>query len=365
MSRVIVTVQRAGDPRTRELEVSASVAGPRLAELVSRALGWDQDPSGDRAVFQIEVLPLGRRLVGEESLAGAGAWDGSWLIFHQVGTEPRPLPTEPPTPLPAFEQVWDSAADPPTDFGLPPHDEPTPPPGQVQEVAPIRLDPHLGWRGTRHMRPVGKEQAAAPPASPAPVEPVPVPADSAPPAPYDPAKAVEPPSYDSSAPYEPPAWYEPMPLPSFDPVPLPPEPTPSSTAASPAASEPSEPAPALPGPAFEAPWLADDPPTGFPGATSVADDQPTARVILLPLTSVSPPTPAREQAAAPAQPPDQPAPAPPQAPPPIAEPDVPLFRSPDEPPVEQPLRGFRPWRSRKKPRSGPAPSSADGASPGE
>ena len=118
MHRVTVTVQRFGDPRTRELEVSDSVPGTRLARMISRALSWDLTTNGEYAVYQIEVLPLGRRLAPDESLASAGAWDGSWLILHAVGTEWQAEPDDDTEPVPTREQVWSTDLDPPTDIGV-------------------------------------------------------------------------------------------------------------------------------------------------------------------------------------------------------------------------------------------------------
>jgi hypothetical protein len=279
MSRVIVTVQRAGDPRTRELEVSANVVGTRLAELVSRSLGWDQDPSGDRAVFQIEVLPLGRRLSPDESLASTGALDGSWLIFHQVGTASRPLPPTVPMPLPVFEQIWDPAVDPPTDLGFNWKDEAGAP-------ATSPSSPSLAASHEQHL----------PPAAP-----------SAPPAP-------------ASALRDPPVPEHLLPAADDD------QPTSRVTA-----------------------------PPSAPAAIEPGVEPPTSTT-LPQLGSVAPATPVAAPASAPSV-----RPAAPQAP--QAEPNAPPFRSPGESPVEQPLRGFRPWRSRRRGRSSAAQPPAAQPSP--
>ncbi len=84
MERVIVTVQRQGEIRSRDLEVPAEVEADRLAELIAAALHWDIDALGQKIPYQIEIRPSGRRLQPGETLASAGAWDGAWLILHPV-----------------------------------------------------------------------------------------------------------------------------------------------------------------------------------------------------------------------------------------------------------------------------------------
>ena len=85
MHRVIVTVQREDGSEARDLEVPADLPIGRLAEFIARDLRWLVDWSGRPARYEIEARPLGRVLRSHETLAGAGAWDGSTLVFHPVG----------------------------------------------------------------------------------------------------------------------------------------------------------------------------------------------------------------------------------------------------------------------------------------
>lgn len=88
MERVIVTVKRAGEARVRDLEVPAEVKTSQLADLIASALQWQSDPAGQAMRYEIKAEPLGRLLQPHESLADAGVWDGSWLVFQPVGAMP-------------------------------------------------------------------------------------------------------------------------------------------------------------------------------------------------------------------------------------------------------------------------------------
>lgn len=89
MQRVIVTVKRKDEARVRDLEVPTDVEAGRLAEMVARALHWESDAAGQPVHYQIEAHPLGRVLQVHESLASAGVWDGSWLVFFSEGRYPQ------------------------------------------------------------------------------------------------------------------------------------------------------------------------------------------------------------------------------------------------------------------------------------
>lgn len=82
MHRVIVTVKRQGETRVRDLEVPAEVEIQRLAQLIASALHWETNLAGKPLDYKIEAHPPGRFLQPAESLASAGVWDGSWLVFH-------------------------------------------------------------------------------------------------------------------------------------------------------------------------------------------------------------------------------------------------------------------------------------------
>jgi hypothetical protein len=85
MERVIVTVKRAGEARVRDLEVPAEVKATQLTDLIAGALQWQSDAAGQALRYEIKAEPLGRLLQPQESLADAGVWDGSWLVFQPVG----------------------------------------------------------------------------------------------------------------------------------------------------------------------------------------------------------------------------------------------------------------------------------------
>jgi hypothetical protein len=105
MTRVIVTVRRSDEPggSERDLELPADLPAGQLAELIARALNWLPDPSGRVGSFEIEARPPGRRLHPFETLAGAGAWDGAWLVllpgaapYQPPGQAPAQFPAPPP-----------------------------------------------------------------------------------------------------------------------------------------------------------------------------------------------------------------------------------------------------------------------------
>ncbi|MFN8637570.1 MAG: hypothetical protein U0893_27270 [Chloroflexota bacterium] len=102
MYRAIVTVQRYGDPASHDLEVPAEIGASELAATIASAMGWDEPGDGQRVVFEIEALPPGRRLAHDETLASANAWDGSWLVLHQIAVHRQP--TAAPN-LPVYDGV--------------------------------------------------------------------------------------------------------------------------------------------------------------------------------------------------------------------------------------------------------------------
>jgi len=91
MQRVVVTVKRKDEARVRDLEVPADIDAVSLAKQIARQLGWASDRAGRPLAYQIEAHPSGgsegRMLQPGESLASAGVWDGSWLVFHAVVVE--------------------------------------------------------------------------------------------------------------------------------------------------------------------------------------------------------------------------------------------------------------------------------------
>jgi hypothetical protein len=112
MQRVIVTVQRENDAQAPDLDVPAEVESATLAKLIAEALRWDSSGAGGQADYYIEALPLGRTLQPDESLSGAGIWDGALLMFHPINQydpptyvddiAPAPLMSAPP---PAYQET--------------------------------------------------------------------------------------------------------------------------------------------------------------------------------------------------------------------------------------------------------------------
>jgi len=95
MQRAIVTVKRQQESRVRDLEVPTDVDAGRLAQMIAQALHWESDAAGQPIEYEIMADPPGRVLAPEESLADAGAWDGSWLVFQRVGYAAPPIPQGP------------------------------------------------------------------------------------------------------------------------------------------------------------------------------------------------------------------------------------------------------------------------------
>lgn len=106
MTKAIVTVKRVEEARVRDLELPVDIPSARLAEMVATALGWNTDAAGHRVSYHIEAHPPGRQLLPSETLAQAGAWDGSWLVFHPetvVGASPPSAATTPTIALPSSQ----------------------------------------------------------------------------------------------------------------------------------------------------------------------------------------------------------------------------------------------------------------------
>lgn len=106
MKRVVVTVKLKDEPRVRDIEVRSDTEAVQLAKQIASALKWGTDRAGQPLTYRIEVHPPGspgRMLEPHETLASAGAWDGSWLVLHQDVVEtpvsPKAPPVEPPPPI--------------------------------------------------------------------------------------------------------------------------------------------------------------------------------------------------------------------------------------------------------------------------
>lgn len=96
MEKVIVTVKLVGESQVRDVELSSDVPAEQLAAQIAVALGWHVDAAGNPITYLIEAHPPDRILHSTETLAQAGAWDGSWLVFHPESSIAHPIPTPPP-----------------------------------------------------------------------------------------------------------------------------------------------------------------------------------------------------------------------------------------------------------------------------
>jgi hypothetical protein len=192
MQRVIVTVQRGDEARGRDLEIPAEMPAARLAELIVQALHWPVDSPAGPITYQIEAHPPGRLLRGDETLAGAGAWDGARLMLAAetapadvretapVGFRWRrlggpPDAEEPAAPAPDPPAPDPPASDPPgPDAAGPSAAGPNLPTGSGRPGSPFRFNPIPSLPPS--MPPSAPSPAPAPAAEPAPEpEPTPVP----------------------------------------------------------------------------------------------------------------------------------------------------------------------------------------------
>ena len=89
MDHVVVTVKRANEARVRDILLPAHMPIAELADILARKLEWDRDADNREVVYDVVAEPPGRLLRKDETLAQAGAWDGSWLVFHPQGSVPE------------------------------------------------------------------------------------------------------------------------------------------------------------------------------------------------------------------------------------------------------------------------------------
>lgn len=82
VSRVIVSVSRAGDGAVHDLELPVDLPVAALSNLVAYFLGWAGAAWGSPVSFQVVEQATGRELDPNLSLAQSGVWDGAWLVFH-------------------------------------------------------------------------------------------------------------------------------------------------------------------------------------------------------------------------------------------------------------------------------------------
>jgi uncharacterized ubiquitin-like protein YukD len=84
MVQVIVTVKKEGES-ARDLEVPAEMPSGELADLITKALGWQSENTSGEPNYRLAVNPPGRVLVTDESLADVEAWDGAQITVLPPG----------------------------------------------------------------------------------------------------------------------------------------------------------------------------------------------------------------------------------------------------------------------------------------
>lgn len=160
MPSVIVSVKLKGEVKEYDLEVPADVPAQKLAELITHNL----DPkAATKGALTVSCLKPGkvRTLAPDETLAGAGLWDGVFLEISPTGTilpstwadmlvEWVPLELEPSTsrPLPRpVEPVRKKAK--PTPPQLPPQKDSKPPPLPTEAFDPFMSEEEMRQYGLR------------------------------------------------------------------------------------------------------------------------------------------------------------------------------------------------------------------------
>ncbi|HWI61527.1 MAG TPA: EsaB/YukD family protein [Symbiobacteriaceae bacterium] len=102
--KVVVSISRADEGQVYDVELPVDVPLGSLAAVAAMALGWSEDEQGRTVAFEVKVHQDGRTLSAHDSLAQAGVWDGSWLVFHPrpglVVQRPAPAAEPPTAPVP-------------------------------------------------------------------------------------------------------------------------------------------------------------------------------------------------------------------------------------------------------------------------
>lgn len=84
MLRVIVHVKHQRSKDGIDVEVPAEIPVGRLAELLSRALNWNDCGQNERVTYKVRETAGGAPLAPESSLADLKLWDGTHLFFEPV-----------------------------------------------------------------------------------------------------------------------------------------------------------------------------------------------------------------------------------------------------------------------------------------
>lgn len=81
MQRVIVCIRTSAAAPGRDLEVPAEVPSGELAAMLSLALRKPTLEADGHARYGLAILPSGKELSPNQSLADAGVWDGARLLL--------------------------------------------------------------------------------------------------------------------------------------------------------------------------------------------------------------------------------------------------------------------------------------------
>ena len=101
METVILSVRRADLDWSWDLELPSDLPMMRLAPMMARALRWPVAEDQPMGGYQVEAQPPHRPLMPQDTLGGAGVWDGAWLTFFPGVAVQGRTEIEPPTDSPS------------------------------------------------------------------------------------------------------------------------------------------------------------------------------------------------------------------------------------------------------------------------
>jgi hypothetical protein len=84
MDTIIITANRTGDSEEYDLAVRTDIPISQLSEFIAQGLKWNVDTNGQAVIYKVEIVPPGRKLRPDVTLADAQARNGARLIFHKV-----------------------------------------------------------------------------------------------------------------------------------------------------------------------------------------------------------------------------------------------------------------------------------------
>lgn len=109
VTKIIVSARRDGFDQQVDLEVPAELPSGRLAELIAPGLAWAPRGASGLHNCMVEAHPPGRVLRRDESLADAGAWDGSMIILR-IAAPGSPPPQPKGSPVVGWRKLDISSA---------------------------------------------------------------------------------------------------------------------------------------------------------------------------------------------------------------------------------------------------------------